>query len=132
MNMKRETLEQIKKVCGYKSAEPDKVAEIFALYRQFINPNANLCATCGDSIRASFSTLKTWFNDNKENLERNITHQEKMDELKKKMEVDVKPVESTNFDEIKKEVETYTEAENKIIKNIGTKNNKNGTSKKKQ
>lgn len=91
------------RLVNLRNASPSDANEIVAAYRKYINPRANTCTTCADSMREHFSQLKEWFNNNKQTLESTLSFVEASEEDKKKDVPAVKVEETkTEKDETKK------------------------------
>lgn len=65
------TIEQINELTQLMRLTQSTITQnerIIHYYKMFINPRANFCLTCSDSMATHFTQLKEWFNNNKENL----------------------------------------------------------------
>jgi len=121
----KEHYDRLKVLTKLTSASNPEGQEIVKYYRMFINPGANVCATCPDSLAPAFGRLKEWFNNNEQNLLNTL-----MAKTDKKKEV--VPVVEDKKESIKDGSETNTD--NKEVKqglqSSSKENKKSGKSKK--
>ena len=122
--MTQENYNELERIVGYTSAGGNRVSEIAAMHRKYINPNDSICTTCPDAIRIAHQKIKEWFNSNKGNIS--------IQETKKKMDAPVVN-EDNNTQPTKEEVietltpkeDEYTPEEQKVLKSVNTKKVKN-------
>ena len=121
----KEHYERLKSLIGLRSASNAEAQEIVKYYRMFINPGANVCATCPDSLAPAFSRLKEWFNNNEQNLLNTLmakTDKKKMDvQVVDKKEL-IKDGSETNTDnkEVKQGLQSSTKENKKSGKSKKT------------
>lgn len=82
--MKQEEYERLEKLMSLNQASPEDVNDIIHYFLKYVNPKANVCYSCGDSIRSNFEALKVWFGNNKNTLLNGIEFQNKTEAEKKK------------------------------------------------
>ena len=75
--MKQELLNELFRIKTLTQASPRDTQTMFNLYRQLINKDANLCASCPSSVRKVHQGLVHYYNLNKAKLEKEIKEENK-------------------------------------------------------